>query len=436
MPSHIVDLTASDRDLLDQLQESTFRFFSERSNPENGLVPDNSRDGAASSIAATGMGLACLVVGAERGYIGRAEAAERVRTTLRFFHDSEQSGAPDATGYRGFYYHFLGMETGRRAMECELSTIDTTFLLAGGLLAAQYFDRSDPVETDLRTLADTLNRRADWPWATNEGTGVSHGWTPEEGFLKARWQGYNESLLLYVLALGSPTFPIGPEHYDFWLETYRWKTLYGTDLLWGGPLFVHQFSHAWIDFRGIQDAYMRDRGIDYFENSRRATRVQQAYAVRNTRGRRGYGEHGWGITASDGPGPARHTVDGEAIDFYHYRARSVPWGPDDGTLAPWSVATSLPFAPEIVLPTLHHLHENVPHCEGDYGFLASFNPTFPNGSTPWVSSDYYGIDQGPVVLMIENHRNELLWRLMRSCDVVLQGLRQCGFTGGWLGEAG
>ncbi len=422
-------------DLLARLHRATFQFFADTAHPETGLVPDSTKPGAAASIAATGLGLACYAVGAERGYLDRADAAKRVRTTLRFFWESEQSDAPDATGHRGFYYHFLEMPSGRRAMECELSTIDTTFLLAGALAAAQYFDRED--EADLRTLADALYRRADWHWATNGNeVGVSHGWTPEEGFLKARWRGYNEALLLYILALGSPTFPLGRAHYDFWVESYRWKTLYGHAHLWAGPLFVHQLSHAWVDFRGLQDAYMRERGIDYFENSRRATYVQQAYALRNTRGRQGYGEHVWGITASDGPGPATHTVGGEAVDFYHYRARGVPWGPDDGTLAPWAVAASLPFAPEIVLPTLAHLDEAMPCSEGPYGFLASFNPTFPNGATPWASSDYYGIDQGPVVLMIENHWSGLPWRLMRACAPVVQGLRRCGFTGGWLGPEG
>ncbi len=429
------DRPLPDAELLPRLQRATSQFFLDTAHPATGLVPDSTRDGAASSIAAVGLGLACLAVGAERGYLARAEAAERVRTTLRFFWESQQSASPEATGHRGFYYHFLDMETGRRAMECELSTIDTTFLLAGALLAAQYFDADDPAEAEVRTLADALYRRADWHWALggNEA-GVSHGWTPEKGFLKARWRGYNEALLLYVLALGSPTFPIGPEHYAFWLESYRWKKLYGTEHLWAGPLFVHQLSHAWLDFRGIRDAAMRAYGIDYFENSRRATYVQRAYAVRNPRGRRGYGARGWGITASDGPGPARCIVDGKQVEFYHYRARGVPWGLDDGTLAPWAVAASLPFAPEIVLPTLAHFDATVPCSEGRYGFLASFNPTFPNGRAPWASPDYYGIDQGPVVLMIENYRSGLPWRLMRACEPVVRGLRRCGFTGGWLGR--
>jgi hypothetical protein len=428
-------------DRLDHLQHAAFQFFAKQANPANGLVPDHTRAGAPSSIAATGLGLACYGVGVERGYLDRTAAAERTLTTLRFFWESEQSEAPDATGHRGFYYHFLDMDTGRRALKCELSTIDTTFLLAGALAAAQYFDGDGDTEAEIRTLADALYRRADWDWATNEGLGVTHGWKPETGFLRARWQGYNEALLLYALALGSPNHPIGPAHYDFWLETYKWKKLYGYEHVWAGPLFVHQLSHVWIDFREIRDAYMRRKSeefgepVDYFENSRRATYVQQRYAVRNPRDRVGYGEFAWGITASDGPGPAVRTVDGEEVRFYDYHARGVPWGPDDGTLAPWAVAASLPFAPEIVLPTLQHFDEAIPELTSRLGYRCSLNPTFPDGrggSGGWVSDNYYGIDQGPVVLMIENYRTESVWRRMRACPAIADGLRRCGFTGGWL----
>ena len=180
---------------------------------------------------------------------------------------------------------------------------------------------------------------------------------------------------------------------------------------------------------------MRAKGIDYFENSRRATYVQQQYAIRNPRGRRGYGALTWGITASDGPGPAERVIDGEEVRFYDYRARGVPWGLDDGTLAPWAVVASLPFAPEIVLPTLRHIDEAFPEMTSTYGFKCSFNPTFPDGDTAtngWVSEAYYGLDQGPVVLVIENYRTGLPWRLMRACPPVVRGLRRCGFTGGWL----
>ena len=426
---------------LDHLQRAAFRFFVEQANPANGLIPDRTRAGAPSSIAAVGLGLACYGVGAERGYLTRADAAERVRTTLRFFWESEQSEASDATGHRGFYYHFLDMETGRRAVKSELSTIDSAFLLAGALAAARYFDGDDPAEQEVRTLADALYRRADWAWATDGGLGVTHGWKPEAGFLKARWQGYNEALLLYALALGSPSHPIGRAHYDYWLGTYRWKKLYGHEHVYAGPLFIHQLSHVWVDFRGIRDAYMRDKSaelgapIDYFENSRRATYVQQRYAIRNPKGRVGYGEFAWGITASDGPGPAVRTVGGEEVRFYGYRARGVPWGPDDGTLAPWAVAASLPFAPEIVLPPLHHFDRALPEVTSRFGYRCALNPTFPDGrggSHGWVSDDYYGIDEGPVVLMIENYRTGSLWRRMRACPPLADGLRRCGFTGGWL----
>ena len=428
---------------LETLQRATFQYFLQEANPANGLVPDSTKRGTAASIAAVGFALACYPVGVERGYIRRADAADRVRTTLRFFWASEQSASPEATGYRGFYYHFLDMDRGRRAWKCELSTIDTALLLAGMLTAAQYFDGDTDAEREIRTLSDALNRRVEWDWATNPdagtkahaGLGVTHGWHPEDGFLRARWCGYNEAIILYALALGSPTHAVGPEHYAAWLETYRWKTLYGIEHLWAGPLFVHQFSHIWIDFRGLQDAYMRDKGIDYFENSRRATYVQQAYAMRNTRGRKGYGEFCWGITASDGPGPAEHRVDGEAVAFYDYRARHVPWGPDDGTLAPWAAVASLPFAPEIVLPTLRHFDEQFPEMTSTYGFKCSFNPTFPSGENGWTSEGYYGIDQGPVVLMIENYWTGLGWRLMRTCEPLVTGLRRCGFTGGWLDSA-
>ena len=428
--------------LLRSLQEHTFDYFRYERNPDNGLIKDNTREDSPCSIAAVGLALACYPVAVEHGWMPRAEAVEAVRTTLHFFWTSEQSKAPDATGYKGFYYHFLDMETGRRAWKCELSTVDTTFLLAGGLMAARYFDGDDASEADIRSLADGLYRRADWQWALNEegaeeegGLAVSHGWKPERGFLRARWQGYNEALLLYALALGSPTYPIPEESYAAWATTYKWKTIYGYPHLYAGPLFIHQLSHAWIDFRGLQDAYMHEKGIDYAENSRRATYVQREYAIRNPCGYKEYGPNTWGITASAGPG--RHTliVDGQKREFYDYRARGVPWGLDDGTLSPWAVVASLPFAPEIVLPALVHLSETYPEMTSTYGFKCSFNPTFPedsDGPHGWVSQGYYGLDQGPIVLMIENHKTQKPWQWMQRCPYLTTGLRRAGFTGGWL----
>ena len=307
------------------------------------------------SIAATGLALAAYPVAVERGFITRAAAVERTLTTLRFFWNSPQGPEPDATGYHGFYYHFLDMQTGRRAWQCELSTVDSAILLAGVLTAGAYFDADTTEEKEIRALADALYRRADWPWAQNGGATVTHGWKPESGFLQYRWEGYDEALLLYILGLGSPTHPLPAESYAAWASTYEWKSSYGYDYLYAGPLFTHQISHVWIDFRGIQDAFMRDKGIDYFENSRRATCVQQQYAIDNPLKFAGYGEDCWGITASDGPGPDTIKVNGIERQFFDYLARGVPYGPDDGTIAPWAVVASLPFAPEIVLPAIDYL---------------------------------------------------------------------------------
>ena len=286
------------------MERKTFRYFWSETNPQNGLLPDNTLGNVPASIAGVGMALAAYPVGVERRFTSRRAAIERVLTTLRFFHESEQGPDPAATGYRGFYYHFLDVRTGRRAWNCELSTIDTAILLAGALTSAAYFDGASPPERELRRLAKALYDRVDWRWAQNRGATVTHGWKPERGFLPYRWQGYNEALLLYVLGLGSETHPLPKTSYSAWTKTYVWKRLYGHEFLFGGPLFMHQLSHVWIDFRGIQDDFMRRHGIDYFENSRRATYVQQQYAIRNPRGFAGYGEYDWGITASNGPGPA------------------------------------------------------------------------------------------------------------------------------------
>lgn len=426
--------TFSDRDLY-RLQRNTFDYFWKETNPANGLLADNTSGNAPASIAAVGHALASYAVGVDRRWVARAEAAKRTLTTLRFFWDSPQGADADATGYKGFYYHFLDMETGRRVWECELSTIDTTILLGGMLTALMYFDGDTREEREIRRLADALYRRVDWQWAQDGGLAVSHGWTPESGFLKNRWEGYNEALILYILGLGSPTHPLPAESYEAWTRTYRWKKIYDIEFLYAGPLFIHQLSHIWIDFRGIQDDFMRERAIDYFENSRRAAYVQQQYAIHNPREFRGYSEYCWGITASNGPGPATRRIKGVTRRFHDYRARSIPFGLDDGTLAPWATVASLPFAPEIVLPTLHNFKERWGEMINEYGISCSFNPTFPskeNHHAGWISGGHFGIDQGPVILMIENYRSGLLWRLMRQCPYIVTGLRRAGFTGGWL----
>ena len=421
---------------LDEVQEESFSYFLHETNPRNGLVRDKTRSDWPASIAAVGVALAADPVGVERGFLPRAEAVRRTLTALRFFWQSPQGPEPDATGYKGFYYHFLDMESGRRANDSELSTVDTALLMAGMLTAAAYFQEDSKDEAEIRQLADALYRRVQWRWALGRRATVSHGWRPGRGLLKYRWEGYDEALILYVLGLGSPTFPLPEESYDAWLSTYEWRRIYGRELVHAGPLFVHQMSHLWIDFRGIQDAYMRERGLDYFENSRRATYVQQEYAVRNPNGFECYSRDCWGLTASEGPGPKTLTVNGVRRRFYDYVARGVPDGPDDGTLAPWAVVTSLPFAPEIVVPSLRYYREKLNlHAANPYGFRATYNPTFPDRGDRrwgWVSPHHYGINQGPIVIMVENDRTELVWRLMRSCPYVVAGLRRAGFRGGWL----
>ena len=417
---------------LSRLERDTFKYFADEINLENGLIPDSTKPGSPSSIAVVGFALTAYPIAVERKYLSRADAVKRTLTTLRFFHDAPQGKEPDATGYKGFYYHFLDMKTGRRVWKCELSTIDTTYLLAGGLTAARYFDRDNKAEREIRSLAESLYKRADWNWAQNGGLTVSHGWKPETGFIKYRWTGYSEALILYVLGLASPTFPLPPESYRAWTRTYKWKKLYGHEFLYAGPLFIHHLSHMWIDFRGIQDDYMRGKALNYFENSRRAIYVQQSYAMRNPKRFVGYGRFSWGITATDGPGPAERQINGKRMRFFDYKARSIPYGPDDGTLAPWAVATSLPFAPEVVLPTLSRLNKDFPEMTNMYGFKCSYNPTFNSKGKGWVSKGYYGLDQGPIVMMIENYRTGLVWRLMRRCPFIIDGLRRAGFQGGWL----
>jgi len=424
---------------LDRLQVTTLQYYLHETNPANGLIRDKTDPAAPCSIAAVGLGLAAIPVLVERGVISREFAPEIALRRLRFFQNSPHSPEPDSTGYKGFYYHFLDMKSGRRIWECELSTIDSAFLFAGMLTCAAYFDADTEEETEVRELADALYRRADWQWALNGGAAISHGWKPETGFIPHRWTGYDEGLLLYLLGLGSPTFPLPAESYAAYCSTYLWKNIYGYELLYSGPLFTHQLSHLWIDFRELRDTFMREHGTDYFQNSRQATYVHREYAIRNPLEFAGYGEFCWGITATDGPNWDKRTVNGIERQFYGYYARGAPYGPDDGTIAPWVVVASLPFAPEVVIPTVRAMAQLDLGAEKRYGFKPSFNTTYevPNSSTGyWVTPYHFGIDQGPVILMIENYRTGLIWNIMRRSPYVVAGLRRAGFHGGWLDGSG
>lgn len=441
-PSPVVD------GFLVDLQERTFRFFWDTGNPENGLIPDRYPTPSYSSIAAVGFGLTTYPIGVERGYITREQARQRVLATLRFFANAPQGPEARGTaGYRGFFYHFLDMKTGERFEDSELSTVDTAILLAGALFCQSYFDGEDPEEVEIRALADDIYERVDWRWAQPKPPAISLGWSPEGGFLKYDWRGYNEAMLVYLLALGSPTFSVGVDAWTEWMSTYdkHWGTLFGQEFLKFPPLFGHQYTHVWADLRDIQDSYMKRRGLDYFENSRRAVYAQQAYAIANPRGCRDYGATIWGITASDGPadiiidnGTARRV-------FRSYTARGIDLTGkhDDCTLAPTAVVASMPFAPELVIPTTLEMHRRFgQHIYSKYGFLDAFNRTFlfdvalRHGrhirDFGWVADDYLGIDQGVILAMIENYRSALVWRVMRKNPYLRRGLEQAGFSGGWL----
>jgi hypothetical protein len=421
---------------LDRLQHAAFDYFLESYNPANGLIADTSREGSPCSIAVVGFALSCYPVAVERGWMTRSDAIARTLTVLRFFRDSDQSGSPNATGYRGFYYHFLSMETGARVWHSELSMIDSALLIAGALTAGRYFSAASAEETALRALVDELYRRVDWRWTQDERGTIKQGWKPECGFLHYVWQGYNEAIVLYALALGSPTFPLDDHGYEAWTLTYQWENLYDYDCLYAGPLFIHQFSHAWIDLRGIRDRFMREKGSDYFENSRRALMIQREYAQRNPNEFAGYCADCWGLTACDGPTDQMPPLKQGGRHRFGYAARGVPYGPDDGTISGWAALASLPFAPELALHTASSMLQKYPEMLSAGRYTTSFNPSITGADGGvWVSSGYFGLDQGILVMMIENFRSDLIWRLLRGSPYIRTGLRQAGFRGGWLERA-
>jgi hypothetical protein len=400
-----------DEAFLDLVQRTGFDYFWYESNPANGLIKDRSSDPSLSSIAAVGFGLSSLTVAIDRGWVSREAGRARVLTTLEFLWNSPHGPEADATGYKGFYYHFLDLQTGRRYGNSELSTIDTALLLSGVLHVQQYFNQNDITEAKIRALADALYRRVEWPWMQVRSAKICHGWEPETGVLPYDWGGYNEAMILYLLALGSPTFPISAEAWSEWTSSYDWQNHYGHAFVVFPPLFGHQYSHVWIDFRGVQDAYMRAKGLDYFENSRRATLANRAYAIANPLGWADYGENVWGLTASDIPSS--------------YKARGAPPAEnDDGTITPTAAGGSFAFTPRESLAALRHIYAAYrTQMWGPYGFKDAFNP-----SEKWFASDYLGIDQGPIVLMIENYRTGRIWHVFMQHPAIQRGLAHAGFV--------
>jgi hypothetical protein len=431
---------------LADVESRSFEYFWRTTDARTGLTPDRSPSPSFSSIAAIGFALTAYPIGVSEGYVTREQAAERTLTTLRTLYELPQGPSDTGvSGYKGFYYHFLNMDNARRFSRVELSTGDTALLLAGALFCQQYFDGPSATEAGIRAYADSLYARVDWQWASPNPPAVSLGWTPDSLFMPYDWRGYNEVMLLYVLALGSPTHPISPAAWAEYTRTYRWEEYFGQSFLSFAPAFGYQYSHVWIDFRGIQDPYMRSKGIDYFENSRRDAYAQRDYATLNPMGWKGYAPTAWGFSACDGPADTALDLDGVYRWFHTYWARGVSFTrtADDGTLSPAAIGGMIPFAPEIAVPALRSLESTYGNLiYSTYGFVDAFNPTFttplrmPLGRVDrtrgWFDTDYLGIDEGPVLAMIENYRTELIWTTMRRSPYIIRGLQRAGFTGGWL----
>ncbi len=421
--------TAEDIKLLDSIQHKTFLFFLHEHHPQKGIVKDRAAAWAPASIASTGFGLPAFAIGAERNWITREQAAEITLKILSFFINSVQNTDTNVTGYKGFYYHFLRMDSGTREWNCELSSVDTGILMMGIIFARNYYNLDNDVENQIRSLSAILLNRIDWNFMRMPSTGkfaktISMGWSPESGMHDYGWSGYNEALFLYVLAAGSGMENAG-ESYQAWLSTYKWNTPYkGFPHVAFPPLFGHQFSQAFIDYRGIADEYMKEKGIDYFENSRRATYVQRQYATENPKGWIGYDSLCWGVTASDGP-TEKYNFDDKKFLGYAGRGTSGPGYNyfDDGTIAPYASLSSLPFAPEIVLPTIRSINAKYgKKLWGRYGFYDSFNPT-----AKWVNDDFIGIDEGPMLIMIENFRTGFVWNYVMKDPIIQKGLNNLGY---------
>jgi len=404
---------ANDDAFLDYVQEANFDYFWYMSNPTNGLVPDRSAAESPCSIAAVGFGLTSIGVGIDHGWITRAQGAARALTTLTtFWQGPQNAGSSAVMGYEGWFYHFLDMNTGLRASGCELSTIDTALFLAGALYARQYFNGATSQEATIRSLAGAIFNRVNWQFMAQPDGAVAMAWQPNTGFNGyGSWIGYNEAMVLYCLGLGTATNPLPSSAWNVWTSGYQWATNYGQAYVSFAPLFGHFFSHCWIDFRHIADTYMNGHNSTYFENSRRAALAEVAYS--STAPHTGYNSFIWGLTACDGPAP-----DG-------YLARGLPpAATDDGTIAPTAAGGAVCFTPEKSVPALERMYYTYrTNLWTENGFRDAFNL-----GQGWFDSDELGIDQGPIVLMIENYRTQNIWRLFKQTPEVQRGLQRAGFV--------
>ena len=392
-----------DEEFLERVQRRTFDFFLREHHPETGLVKDKANNfgpdrTTIASIASTGFGLATMVVAAERGWVTREEAQKYCRETLRFFLNQMEEN-------HGFFYHFVNWQTGRRIKGTELSSIDTALLLAGALTAGEYFKGSE-----VEQLAHQIYERVDFAWMLNGGKLLSMGWDPiSQKFLKLRWQDYNESFILYLLAAGSPTHPIpgGSWHY-----VNKRIGIYEEDvLIYSAPLFTHQYSHIFFDFRNKNDGF-----ADYFENSRVATLVNRKFCLDHRHQFKTYSENVWGLTACLGPGGYRAYGAGPGAPVH------------DGTVAPTAAGGSIVFTPELSLNALKYMYQHLKETVwGQYGFTDAFNL-----DRKWRAQEVLGIDQGPILLMIENARTELIWKFFMRHPAVQRGMKRIGFKPGTL----
>jgi len=395
-------LSAEDDAFLEELQRASFQFFLEQSHPRTGLVRDRARaDGSPSegmaSISASGFALSSWALATHRGWVTRAQALDRVRLSLRFL-------ANEAQRHRGFFYHFMEMDTGKRAWRCELSSIDTALFLAGAIVAREYF--RDPEITE---LVNRIYREIDWQWFLNGGKTVSMGWHDEAGFSRFRWVSYSEHMMMSMLGLGAPANELPPEYWRAWIR--RPAGSYGPyHYIQGPPLFIHQFAHAYVDFRGQRDAY-----ADYYQNSVLATLAQRQMSLDLRSEFPSWSERLWGVTSSD-------SVNG--YKAWGGPARTVEFNALDGTVVPCATAGSLPFAPTETLMVLRHIRA----VYGDrtwkkYGFVDAFNP-----ETGWVNPDVIGIDVGITIMQAENARSGFFWALFTPTPEIQRAFARGGFV--------
>jgi hypothetical protein len=388
-----------DDQLLDELERLTCCYFFEQASTETGLVKDRcnarkaaSDNGIVASIAATGFGLTALCIGDMRGYISRSEARDRVLTTLKFLHDK-------LPNHRGFFYHFANINTGERVWDSEISSIDTAILMCGILTCRTHFR-----DTDITLLAHSISNRVEWTWLSEDTSLLSHGWLPEVGFLPYRWDYYNEMMMMYLLGMGSPTYALRPEAWDAWKRIpfdYEGMRYIGSF----APLFVHQYSQAWFDFRGKRDKY-----ADYFQNSITATRVHRRFCMELGRQFPDFGADLWGVTASDSP------------NGYVVWGGPPSTGPIDGTVAPHAAGGSLPFLPQETMQVLRTIRNRYPQTWSCYGFVDALNPL-----KNWYDTDVVGIDAGITMVMAENARTGYIWKVFMENPEAQRGMQLAGF---------